>query len=228
MVKIFRHRLGIWRQEMVKKKSLLVFLTLLLLAACGKTPVREEVIVDSSLPVGKIEANQFVGMRFPFKISAPSHWRVTTEIPDFMEDLGYERQGLKSSLLFLFNPSTHSNLQIDFQPAGRRVRFSQAMIEALTGMVTEGVISEFKEDYGKDLQVETNPTEPISLKGVQYAAKKSVIFTLNGVRREQGWVYAFTEPYQIFILYVILEKKGTDDRADLKTILDSFEVMPKK
>jgi len=213
---------------MVKKKSLLVFLALLLLAACGRSPVREEVIVDRSLPVGKIEANQFVGMRFPFKISAPPHWRITPEIPDFMEDLGYERQGLKSSLLFLFNPSTHSNLQIDFQPAGRRARFSQAMIESLTGMVTEGVISEFKQDYGKDLRVETNPTEPISLKGVQYAAKKSVIFTLNGVMREQGWIYAFTEPYQIFILFVLFEKKETNDRADLKTILDSFEVMPKK
>jgi len=98
----------------------------------------------------------------------------------------------------------------------------------LTGMVTEGVISEFKQDYGKDLRVETNPTEPISLKGVQYAAKKSVIFTLNGVMREQGWIYAFTEPYQIFILFVLFEKKETNDRADLKTILDSFEVMPKK
>jgi len=213
---------------MVKKKRLPVLLILLVLMACGKGPVREEVVVDSSLPVGKIEGNQFVGMRFPFKVSAPPHWRITTEIPDFMEELGYERQGLKSSQLFLFNPATHSNLQIDFEPAGRRVRFSQAMIEALAGMVTEGVIAEFKEDYGKDLRVETDPTEPISLKGVQYAAKKNVIFTLNGVKREQGWIYAFTEPYQIFILYVILEKKGIDDRADLKTILNSFEVIPKK
>lgn len=213
---------------MVKKKSLLVILTLLLLMACDKTPVREEVAVDRSLPVGKMEANQFVGMRYPFKISAPPHWKVTTEIPDFMEDLGYERQGLKSSQLFIFNPSTHSNLQIDFEPAGRRVRFSQAMIEALTGMVTEGVIAEFKEEYGKDLRVEPDPTEPVSFKGVQYAAKKYVTLTLNGVKREQGWIYAFTEPYQIFLLYVILEKKGIDDRADLKMILDSFEVMPKK
>ena len=163
---------------MVKKKSLLVILIFLLLMGCDGTPVREEVNVDRSLPVGKIEANQFVGMRYPFKISALPHWKVTTEIPDFMEDLGYEREGLKSSQLFLFNPSTHSNLQIDFQPAGRRVRFSQAMIEALTGMVTEGMISEFKEEYGKDLRVEPDPTEPISLKGVQYAAKKYVTLSL--------------------------------------------------
>ena len=213
---------------MIKKKSLLVILMFLLLMACDKTPVREEVKVDRSLPVGKMEANQFVGMRYPFRISAPPPWKVTTEIPDFMEELGYERQGLKSSQLFIFNPSTHSNLQIDFQPAGRRARFSQAMIEALTSMVTEGVISEFKEEYGKDLRVESDPTEPISFRGVQYAAKKYVTFTLNGAKREQGWIYAFTEPYQIFILYVLLEKEGTNDRADMKKILDSFEVMPKK
>ncbi len=212
---------------MVKKKSLPVILLFLLLAGCNR-PAREEVKVDRTLPVGRIEANQFVGVRFPFKISAPPHWKVTAEIPDFMEELGYERQGLKSSQLFLFNPSTHSNLQIDFQPAGRRVKFSQAMIEALAGMVTEGVISEFKEEYGKDLRVEPDPTEPITLKGVQYAAKKDVTFTLNGVKREQGWIYAFTEPYQIFILYVLLEKGGTNDREDIKKILDSFEVMPKQ
>lgn len=213
---------------MVKKKGLLIILVFVLLMGCDGAPVREEVKVDRSLPVGKIERNQFVGIRYPFKVSGLPHWKVTTEIPDFMEGLGYARQGLKSSQLFIFNPSTHSNLQIDFQPAGRRAKFSQAMIEALTGMVIEGVISEFKEDYGKDLQVEPDPTEPISLKGVQYAAKKYVTFTLNGVKREQGWIYAFTEPYQIFILYVILEKETTNDRADMKKILDSFEVIPKK
>jgi hypothetical protein len=213
---------------MVKKKGFLIILIFVLLMGCDATPVREEVNVDRSLPVGKIEKNQFIGIRYPFKVSALPHWTVTTEIPDFMEELGYERDGLKSSQLFIFNPSTHSNLQVDFQPAGRYAKFSQAMIEALTGMVTEGVISEFKDDYGEDLQVETYPTELIFLKGVKYAAKKYVTFTLKGVRREQGWIYGFTEPYQIFILYVILEKKGTDDRADIKNILDSFEVIPKK
>jgi len=215
---------------MLKKRSLRAILILLFLLpiGCDRGPVREEVKVDRSLPVGKIEANQFVGVRFPFRISAPPHWKVTTEFPGFMEELGYERQGLKSSQVFIFNPSTHSNLQIDFQPAGRRVKFSQALIEALTGMVTEGVIDEFKEEYGKDLRVETDPTEPISLKGVQYGAKKCVRFARNGVKREQGWIYAFTEPYQIFILYVILEKTETTDRADMKKILDSFEVVQKK
>jgi len=215
---------------MVKKECLLVALIFVLLMGCHGRPAREEVKVDRNLPVGKIESNQYTGIRYPFRIEAPPHWQVTTESPDFMEGLGYERKGLESSQLFIFNPSTHSNLQVDFQPAGRYAKFSQAMIESLTSMVTEGVIAEFKVDYGKDLQVETDPTEPISLKGVQYAAKKYVTFTLNGVKREQGWIYAFAEPYQIFILYVLLEKEETksNDREDLGKILDSFEVITKK
>jgi hypothetical protein len=50
------------------------------------------------------------------------------------------------------------------------------------------------------------------------------------VNREQGWIYAFSEPYQIFILYMMLDKDGTgmEDRQDMKTILDSFELMSKK
>jgi hypothetical protein len=55
-----------------------------------------------------------------------------------------------------------------------------------------------------------------------------VTYTIKGVKREQGWIYGFTEPYQIFILYMILEKEGANDRQDLKKILDSFEVIPKK
>jgi hypothetical protein len=215
---------------MRKKEFVLIILIFVLLTGCDGRPAREEVKVDRSLPVGKIEKNQFVGIRYPFRIEAPPYWKMTIQIPDFMEGLGYGREGLKSSQLFIFNPSTHSNLQIDFEPAGRYVKFSQALIETLTSMVTEGVISEFKEDYGKDLQVETDPTEPISLKGVQYAAKKYVTFTLKGVKREQGWIYAFREPYQIFILYVLLEKEEakSNDREDMKKILAAFEVIPKK
>jgi hypothetical protein len=55
-----------------------------------------------------------------------------------------------------------------------------------------------------------------------------VTYTLKGLKREQGWIYGFTEPYQIFILYMILEKEGANDRQDLKKILDSFEFMTKK
>jgi hypothetical protein len=51
---------------------------------------------------------------------------------------------------------------------------------------------------------------------------------VKGLKREQGWIYGFTEPYQIFILYMILEREGTSDREDLKKMLDSFEVISKK
>jgi hypothetical protein len=47
------------------------------------------------------------------------------------------------------------------------------------------------------------------------------------MKREQGWIYGFSEPYQIFILYMIVGKPGSNDRQDLKTILDSFEVLPR-
>jgi hypothetical protein len=182
------------------------------LVGCAGIPVREAVKVDLSIPVGKIEGNQFTGLRYPFKVSAPLSWKITTEIPTFMEEVGYEKPGLEESEVFVFNPLTQSNLQIDFVPAGR------------SGSLTD----ELKEDLGKDLQVNVGPTERISLKGVPYAAKKYATYTVKGVKREQGWIYAFSEPYQIFILYMILEKDGTRDRQDMQAILDSFEVISKK
>jgi hypothetical protein len=72
------------------------------------------------------------------------------------------------------------------------------------------------------------PAEPISLKGVQYAARKYATYTIKGMKQEQGWIYGFTEPYQLFILYTIYERGGTSDRQDIKKILDSFEFMTKK
>ena len=78
------------------------------------------------------------------------------------------------------------------------------------------------------MKPEIGPTEPISLKGVQFAAKKYATYTAKGLKREQGWIYGFTEPYQIFIIYTIFEKEGASDRQDLKKILDSFEVTKKK
>jgi hypothetical protein len=89
-------------------------------------------------------------------------------------------------------------------------------------------MEELKEEHGKDLQVTLGPTERISLKGVPYAARKYVTYTVKGVKREQGWIYAFTEPYQIFILYMILEKESIPDGRALDNILDSFEVVMKK
>jgi hypothetical protein len=48
------------------------------------------------------------------------------------------------------------------------------------------------------------------------------------MKTEHGWVYAFAEPYQIFIIYMVLQREGIDDHQDIKTILDSFEVFPKQ
>lgn len=213
---------------MVTKKVLIIVLFAFLLSACAGVPVREAVKVDMSLPVGTIEGNHLTGIRFPFNVSAPSNWKITTEIPSFMEELGYEKGGLESSQLFIYNPTTQSNVQIDFEGAGRHARFDQQMIEWLTTAVMDSLKEEVEKDYGRGVQFDVAPTTPISLKGVSYAAKKYATYALKGVRREQGWIYAFTEPYQIFILYMILGKEGSQDNQDLKTILDSFEVVSKK
>jgi hypothetical protein len=216
---------------MQTKKSLLLFtITLLLVisAGCAGVPVREAVKVDLSLPVGKIEGNQFTGLRYPFKVAAPPNWQVAPEYPKFMLDLGYEKEGLEESQVFILNPTTQSNLQIDFTPAGRYSTFDQKTIEWLTTAATGSLKEELQKDYGKNIPVEIGPTEPYSLKGVPFAAKKYAIYTLKGVKREQGWVYAFTEPYQIFILYMVIEKEGVDDRQAIKAILDSFEMIPKE
>lgn len=203
--------------------------TIGLLAGCAGPPVREAVKVDMSVPVGKIEGNQFTGIRYPFNVSAPAGWKITTEIPTFMVELGYERSGLEESEVFLYNPATESNVQIDFTPAGRYATFSQGLIDHLTTAAgSDSFKEELEHDYGKNVHATIGPTEHVSLKGVQYAAKKYATYTLKGVNREQGWIYAFAEPYQIFILYMILEKDGSKDRQDLKSILDSLEVFSRK
>lgn len=212
----------------VKRNLSIIILLFTFLVGYAGIPVREEVKVDLNLPVGKIEGNQFTGIRYPFKVSAPPGWKVTTEIPDFMEGLGYEKPGLEESELFLYNPSTQSNIQIDLTPAGRYSKFSQESIEWLTTAATGSFKEELQEDYGKDIQAEVGSTEPIALKGVPFAAKKYATYTLKGVKREQGWIYAFSEPYQIFILYMILGKDGGKDHENIKKILDSFEFITKK
>jgi hypothetical protein len=102
-------------------------------------------------------------------------------------------------------------------------------MEGLTTFVTSNLISDLEKERGKGLaNIEVGPTVPISLKGVQYAAKKYLTYTVKGEKREQGWIYGFTEPYQIFILYSVLDKEWDKDKQDLKKILDSFEFIKKK
>jgi hypothetical protein len=202
------------------------------LVGCATTaPVRPALREDLKIPAGKIEGNQFTGIRYPFNVSIPSHWEMTTEFPDFLEELGYDKPSLtdrEQTELYAFHPETKSNIQFDFTPAGRYVTFDQEKIERLVTAATDSLKSEIEKDYGKGVKVEVGPTEPISLKGVPFAAKKYAIYTAKGLKREQGWIYGFTEPNQIFILYVLVGEDVVNDRQDIRKILDSFEVISKK
>jgi len=210
-------------------RFVLIGLIFIFLVGCATTlPVREALKEDLKVPSGKIEGNQFTGIRYLFNVSVPPHWKMATEFPDFLEELGYDKPSpmdKEQTELYVYNPETKSNIQFDFTPAGRYATFSQQKIEWLVTAATSSLQEEVEKDYGKDVKVEVGPTEPRSLKGVQFAAKKYASFTAKGLKREQGWIYGFTEPYQIFILYMILEKEGANDRQDLKKILDSFEVV---
>jgi hypothetical protein len=213
------------------KKILFAFVLLILLTACAGVPVRKALKEDLAIPAGRVEGNQFTGIRYPFRVSAPPPWKISTEFPDFLQELGYDRPSSsdrEQTEVYIFNPETHSSIQIDFTPAGRYAVFSQEGIERLTTSVTGILEEEVKEEYGKRVQVTFGPTEPYSLKGVTYAAREYATYTVNGVKREQGWIYGFTEPYQIFILYMILEKEGSTDHQDMKKILDSFQYLSPK
>ena len=214
------------------KKILLMVISLVFLFGCAGIPVRPALQENIGVSPGKIEGNQFTGIRYPFNVSGPPHWKLTTEFPDFLEEMGYDRPfstDKEQTELYAYNPETKSHIDFDFTPAGRYYRCNQKRIEALTNSVTKNVVSDLEKERGKGLaNIEVGPTEPISLKGVQYAAKKHVTYTVKGLKYEQAWIYGFTEPYQIFILYTILEKEGANDRQDLKKILDSFEFLTKK
>jgi hypothetical protein len=214
------------------KKILIMMILLVFLFGCAGIPARPALQENISVSPGKIEGNRFTGIRYSFNVSVPSHWKLTTEFPDFLEEMGYDRPfstDKEQTELYAYNPETKSNIDFDFTPAGRYDRFSQKMIELLTASVTGNIKSDLEKERGKGVDnIEVGPTEPYSLKGIRYAAKKYVTYTLKGLKREQGWIYGFTEPYQIFILYGLLEKQGASDRQDLKKILDSFEFIPKK
>ncbi len=215
--------------ETRKVRWLWAFLLILFFSiGCAGIPVREAVQVDMRAPVGRIDGAQFTGIRYPFNVTAPSGWKVSTEYPTFMINLGYEKDGLEESEVFLYNPMTQSNFQIDFEPAGRYSTFDQKTIEWLTTIATSSLKGEIEKDYGKDVKVEVSPTEPYSLKGVSFAARKSVSYAVKGEKRTQGWVYAFVEPYQIFIIYQVVGKEEKKDLEAVQAILDSFEFIPKK
>jgi len=214
------------------KKILMVIILFGILSGCAGIPVRPAMKEDIAAPAGKVEGDHFTGIRYTFNVTVPSNWKLTTEFPDFLEELGYDKPfstDKEQTELYAYNPETKSNINFDFTPAGRYARFNQKNIEILTNSATQSMVAELEKEFGKNaIKPEFSPTEPISLKGVQYAAKKYAIYTVKGVKREQGWIYGFTEPYQIFIIYSLFEKPGTNDRQDLKKIIDSFEFVKKK
>lgn len=209
----------------------LIILFFILLVGCAGTPVRPALKENLTIPPGKIEENQFAGIRYPFNVSAPPNWKMTMEFPDFLEELGYDKPSpmdREQTELYLYNPETKSSIQFDFTPAGRYSTFTQEFMERLTTIATGSLKGEVEKDYGNNIDVRVGPTEPVSLKGVQFAAQKSVTYIAKGLTRKQGWIYGFTEPYQIFVLYMILEKESASDHEELKRILDSFEFIHKK
>lgn len=213
-------------------KKILMTILLVLLSGCAYIPARPALQENISLSPGKIQGNQFTGIRYSFNVSVPPPWILTTEFPDFMEDMGYDRPfstDKEQTELYAYHPETKSNINFDMTPADRYTRFSQKMIESLTASVTKNITSDLEKERGKGVgDIVVGPTELYPLKGIRYAAKKYVTYTRKGQKWEQGWIYGFTEPYQLFVLYTLVEKEGSNDRNDLKKILDSFEFITKK
>jgi len=132
----------------------ILWIGIILLIFVGGTgcavPVREAVRVDMTAPVGTIEGKQFTGIRYPFKVTAPPGWKISTEFPKFMIDLGYEKEGLEESEVFLFNPETRSNLQIDFSAAGLYETIDQKDREQWATAMAGAMKDELQQEYGKD------------------------------------------------------------------------------
>jgi hypothetical protein len=211
-----------WKGIPDVKSYLLLMLILLLVMGCA-VPVREAFKVDQSRPVGSIQGDSFVGQRFPFTIKIPTGWQAATEYPEFLVEQGYGRESLKETPFFLFNPQTKSSMQVDFSPAGRTTRFNQKLIEDLVQMSGKSFVTEVHEEHGKGIPIKLSKMVSIQLKGVPYAARMSASFSDKGESRDQGWIYAFAEPYQIFILYFITGENNKFDQEALEKALSSFE-----
>ena len=188
MIKTRRWILPLW--------EIATLLSLLILTAACATPIRPAFKVNESLPIGSIQGELFVGERYPFKIKIPEGWQATTKYPEFLVEQGYGLEGLKSTPFFLFNPLTQASLQIDFSPAKRTPHFDQRIIEAITKMAGGSLMSDLEEEYRKNFHVQFSQVAPVQLKGVPYAARMSAQYTVKGQTREQGWIYAFAEPYR--------------------------------
>jgi hypothetical protein len=210
---------------MVSLRGLVAFLFVLILGAGCAAPIRQAYKVDESLPIGNMQGDYFLGERFRFKVRIPTGWQATTRYPEFLVEQGYGLEGLKATPFFLFNPVTQSSLQVDFSPAGRTAHFDQEVIEALTKMAGGSLMSDLEEEYGKNFPVELSKVTPLQLKGVPFAARMSARYTVKEQQWEQSWVYAFAEPYQIFIFCHLTEGNRDADRETIEHALSSFEYL---
>lgn len=213
-----------WKRIFWLRGGFILLIALPFITSCA-IPVRQAYKVDESLPIGSIQGDSFAGQRFPFKIKIPDRWQATTQYPEFLVEQGYGREGLKATPFFLVNPRTKSSMQVDFSPAGRTVRFDQETIEALTRMSGKSLVAEVHQEHGQTLPVQLSKVIPMHLKGVPYAARMSAELTVKGEQREQGWIYAFAEPFQIFILYLITGENRASDKEALEQALASFEYL---
>ena len=211
------------RRWILSLREIVTLLSLLILTAACATPIRPAFKVNESLPIGSVQGDSFVGERYPFKITIPPGWQATTQYPEFLLEQGYGLEGLKDTAFFLLNPLTKSSLQIDFSPAKRTARFDQGIIEAITKMAGGSLMSDLEEEYGKNFPVHLSQVSPLKLKGVPYAARMSARYTVKGQPREQGWIYAFVEPYQIFIFYLVPGMTREKDKSIIEEALSTFE-----
>ena len=213
------------RRWILPLREIALLLSLLILTVGCATPVRPAFKVNESLPIGSVQGDSFVGERYPFKIRIPEGWQATTRYPEFLLEQGYGLEGLKDTPFFLFNPLTKSSLQVDFSPAKRTARFDQEIIEAITKMAGGSLMSDLEEEYGKNLHVQLSRVEPFQLKGVPYSARMSARYAVRGQPREQGWIYAFSEPYQIFIFYLTPGAALEEDKKTMEQALSTFEYL---
>ena len=86
-------------------------------------------------------------------------------------------------------------------------------------------MSDLEEEYGKNFHVQFSEVTPVQLKGVPYAARMSARYTIKGQTREQGWIYAFAEPYQIFIFYLVSGMTREKDNNTIDKALSTFEYL---
>ena len=86
-------------------------------------------------------------------------------------------------------------------------------------------MAELRKSMAKTYRSSLSKAVPIRLKGVPYAARMSAQFTVKEEWREQGWIYAFAEPYQIFIFFLITGENREADKDAMEQALSSFEYL---